>query len=695
MAPHITPHITPQTMRRGQIGQAHENLAWLAAKFRAIPDVVEDTFAQGDFVRNQVTCFPHGCDASTSTYNICPPPMSRGSIDEIIRTLLPRGQEKGKEDNHLVSQPATRGPRKGLESWAKENLNGRATQQHSRVRATVQEAPSAPIQGEAALAELSTLPAPAQGEEAPVEPEEGVKAQDNPGSRRPLVYIPLDDVEAFMNGLRDGFQMPGRTVSLQTPVRSKSLFELYLRASAQERVSQAIQILAAGIFVELYPTRQLRTCDFGSGAFASALAKRTIQNHFRTFKNLGRAYGRLAQEFGAAALLLLHKAERCAWPATNMNGHSIENSISGLVDFSTALRALSGRWRPRAVFAMPANSHQIAVQLGLEGPDGDSAVLLLVLLMFICDSFVPTSIIEQATTPRVRWSSEGEHMSLIAIEAGVHGDLADKLFKPGCVARSLELLIANSLLQPDKIVLSNWKPINPESPSTIERHVLGLVLSKLGMVCRFQGRFSDALTTLQQVVCSQSGLISLSDTTSELADVLTELDRPDEAISTIDKEQEACAGNAESNTAEQRRLQLSLAEAFMRKGLLQDAASIYRASNQGGSFAELRTTIGLARIAHLQSDWDGAFEHWNCALKRISGDFPRGDTHSGHTYLAVLESTYHVLLMRGEHKYAAQTLANITQIRETSDSRGCTNWIPGLSNHWLRYLHKQIPRARL
>ncbi|KAF2764470.1 hypothetical protein EJ03DRAFT_27253 [Teratosphaeria nubilosa] len=411
----------------------------------------------------------------------------------------------------------------------------------------------------------------------------------------------------------------------------------------------------------------------------------------------------------------------CAWLLTNMNGRSLNKPITSLVHFSTAPRAISGRWPPCATLDLPAECHQIAQKLRLEGADGNPAFLLLVLLMFINDTVITTSVVEQATMPKNRWNPDGEHISITPVEAGVNQILADLVLKPESMARSLELLITTSLLQRDKSVadslhkyvlpadirrtieeldkarsvLGTWKPLNPQSPFTVERHVWGLVHSKLGMVLRFQGCFVDALTCLQQAVCSQSGLISRWETICELADVLTELDRPDEAMITIAKEQEVCTGDARLNPAGQRRLQLSLAEAFMRKELYEDAASIYRAANNGGSFAKLRTAIGLARVAHSQRKWDEAFDQWNHALKLLSNDFPRGDTHSGHTYLAILESTHHVLLMRGERDYAAQTQENIKEIRKTSDIRGCTNWIPGLNTYWLQSLHGDTLRARL
>ncbi|KAH9825725.1 LipA and NB-ARC domain-containing protein [Teratosphaeria destructans] len=234
--------------------------------------------------------------------------------------------------------------------------------------------------------------------------------------------------------------------------------------------------------------------------------------------------------------------------------------------------------------------------------------------------------------------------------------------------------ICKEQLDTARVVLNTWRPLDPLRPSLLERHVLGQVYSKLGMVLRLQGYFAEALPCLQQAVSSQSALILQWQTVCELADVLTELDRPNEAMITIKKEQDAYADNVHLDSKQKMRLQLSLAEACMRKGHFEDAAKIFRATDYSKDhLTRLRSAIGLARIAHSQLDWDEALACWSRALLLLRNHFPRGDTHSGHTALAILQSTYHVLLMRGFYDCAAQTQTQITETQDTSDSRGCTN----------------------
>lgn len=249
--------------------------------------------------------------------------------------------------------------------------------------------------------------------------------------------------------------------------------------------------------------------------------------------------------------------------------------------------------------------------------------------------------------------------------------------------------------------LAAWAPLDHKSPSTIERLVRSNVRGKLGRVLRYQGHFSKALEHLQkcydenenQALCKASK--ASSDLVYELADTLTELGRTAESREFVQRELRRLGEEGRLITAASTVLNLSLTETFLYEGEVKEAESIYLnlASSRMGHFVELQWRVGLARIAHLKSQWSDARDHWIQALHLLNTYFPRGKHHSGYTSLAILRSMHHALRksLDGDlnadrdqiNSLCDKTREQVQEIEATCALDGCRCWVPGLNSYWI------------
>jgi tetratricopeptide (TPR) repeat protein len=246
------------------------------------------------------------------------------------------------------------------------------------------------------------------------------------------------------------------------------------------------------------------------------------------------------------------------------------------------------------------------------------------------------------------------------------------------------------------IRLNSWSPLDPNKPSTMERVVLVNAQAQLAKVLRYQGRFDEALKYLEKLYeVTKSGYLFENirvEVANELGNVLTEKGRPDEARILLRMEIEDQNRKGRSNTAASKLLHLSLAETLLRQGQLEAANDCYKHLSNLAPFANLCYNVGLARVAHARLDWPVAIGRWTDALKILAKHFPRGDSHSGHTSLGILQSMHVALVKSGHEELGRQTLKQITDIEATCATCGCKHWIPGLNSYWMDAIRGSILR---
>ena len=203
---------------------------------------------------------------------------------------------------------------------------------------------------------------------------------------------------------------------------------------------------------------------------------------------------------------------------------------------------------------------------------------------------------------------------------------------------SLRNSLAENLIQANDLAhaeeeMYKWEPLSPSSPTHMERIVLSSRSVVLGRILRFRGRFDEALpyfeSLLEEINTAEyfesSGGHNMI--LSNIADLHCEMNngfKAEEVLAPLLKKMTdwGCENN---NTGQ--RIQLSLAESFLRRGMYAKAGEIFErlrlvCEPQGKpdvatSISIFRIWAGLARISHLESDWNEASHRWREALNVI------------------------------------------------------------------------------
>lgn len=252
------------------------------------------------------------------------------------------------------------------------------------------------------------------------------------------------------------------------------------------------------------------------------------------------------------------------------------------------------------------------------------------------------------------------------------------------------------------IRLSSWSPLDPDHPSLMERVVLVNAQTQLAKVLRYQGRFDRALSLLEKLheTTVEDDLFEdiRTDIVTEFGNVLTEKNQPDKARIVLQAEIDTRTWRGNPHASASNMLHLSLAETYLRQGQIDTANGCYSRLSNLTPFASLWHSVALARVAHHNLDWPVAIDRWTDALKILAKNFPRGDSHSGHTSLGILKSMHVALLISGRGEAGQvrhQTLNQIRDIEATCAQNGCKHWIPGLNSYWMDSISGSITRRSL
>jgi len=265
-----------------------------------------------------------------------------------------------------------------------------------------------------------------------------------------------------------------------------------------------------------------------------------------------------------------------------------------------------------------------------------------------------------------------------------------------------ENLIESGALTAARHELLQWKPINPGSPSSMERIVLRGRNITLGKILKFQGHFQEALDTLKAVL-QESKTDSFYDCTgwrrvllSNIGDLYCELQRPADAQFLLEPELKQMIDSGSQNISSGRRLQLTLAESFIRSGMYEKAEEIL--SNLGKLYGTIhdpdalakrgmfRVWASLARIAHVGCYWDEALLNWNKASSALQSLGQQNKSHSG----LVQYATAHALAKLGKMRGSSDVLAKAKDLLNSDERR---YWIVGFDSYWRDYIIECVDQS--
>lgn len=241
--------------------------------------------------------------------------------------------------------------------------------------------------------------------------------------------------------------------------------------------------------------------------------------------------------------------------------------------------------------------------------------------------------------------------------------------------------------------LEMWEPSNPERPSRLEHVVFIKILTNRGKVLRWQGDFTKSHECLKEALQKTEADDMSKDLRTEvvcnLGDTLIELSRFKEAQELLDKEYDFLKKSGRANSKVSRTLQLSLAETYMQQWNVTEAEHYYEELSgkfEKDKFARLRWTIGVARVAHVRSDWKLAQKRWQNALNLAYTDLELGDMNNPYTHVTISKSLRQVILKSSPDYTADQPY--LQNLVSSCRRKGCKNWIPGFNSHWLAAVEK-------
>ncbi|KAI9847786.1 MAG: hypothetical protein M1837_001679 [Sclerophora amabilis] len=278
-------------------------------------------------------------------------------------------------------------------------------------------------------------------------------------------------------------------------------------------------------------------------------------------------------------------------------------------------------------------------------------------------------------------------------DKGVEADARWNAQRGDLVVSFAENMVQDGLLAVARKELLEWNPMDPALPSTMERGVLRSRNINLGKILRYEGRFQEALPYLEDILRESvddqfyQGAGWRRTLLSNIADLYCELHRAADAEDLLDPELKRITGI--QSTSSGRRLQLSLTESFIQRGMYDEGTEclmklkpIYESIPNPdiiSSRGHFRVWTGLARIAHLRSQWDEALFRWREALKILETLGREKGFNSG----LVRYSISHALLKLGKREESSATLS---QAKIDLASEGRKYWIVGLNSYWFDFV---------
>lgn len=304
------------------------------------------------------------------------------------------------------------------------------------------------------------------------------------------------------------------------------------------------------------------------------------------------------------------------------------------------------------------------------------------------------------------------HAGSISPEPQLNAELGYLLIK---YAELLVTEVASSKnIHKSQQLLELCRPVSAEHPSTIERVLLAERDRIIAKAFKDLGMWQQANFVFQKycVQCIFPGTPHEGWAVADWAQVLMELGRAEEAERVLTGPLQARLADDFTGLSKQATrandtilLQLNFAEARLRQGDLDDAATRYQQSlDQMLAFHYLehpeKTRVffaycGLARICHLRKDWVAAKTKWETALQYGLTVWPGVDTNCTdrkHFYPAV------VILSMADVCYEMDDIANGDAFWGEVGTSGALapekrmKWMLGIGTYWFKEMEQKMEK---
>ncbi|OJD19200.1 hypothetical protein AJ78_00813 [Emergomyces pasteurianus Ep9510] len=233
-------------------------------------------------------------------------------------------------------------------------------------------------------------------------------------------------------------------------------------------------------------------------------------------------------------------------------------------------------------------------------------------------------------------------------------------------------------------VLDAWQSLG-QIPTAIEEVVLFRKHVILGKVLRFQGKFRESLLNLEKSKNLADRCYNLffdedrCDLMCNLADTLRELERPADA--------EHCLRTEIARQNQVSRpdlLRLALAECLFAQGRYAEVEMIcseVKSKPNLLKMEKMRLAITRAKVFHINSDWERAFQCWTEAMQAVD----KFTLTKGHTTRTILLSICDILRRQGQHALELKSRDQLATLEKLAGTGGSVYWIAGL-RQWLDHL---------
>ena len=247
--------------------------------------------------------------------------------------------------------------------------------------------------------------------------------------------------------------------------------------------------------------------------------------------------------------------------------------------------------------------------------------------------------------------------------------------------------------------IRKWEPLSSSSPTYMESAVLRSRNIVLGRILRFRGRFDEALPYFETLL-EEANTAEYFESTgghqmilTNTADLHCEMNHGLKAEEILAPMLKRMTYWGWANTNKGQRLQLSLAESLLRRGMYTKAAEIFERlkllckpqgrADVATNISIFRTWAGLARISHLENDWNEASRQWREALNVIeSCGWLDG-------FLASISrlSLAHIYKEVGD---VEQSTLMLQLARSFLDQNGPEYFWTGLGSYWYQYVETRL-----
>ncbi|OJD12144.1 hypothetical protein AJ78_07215 [Emergomyces pasteurianus Ep9510] len=256
-------------------------------------------------------------------------------------------------------------------------------------------------------------------------------------------------------------------------------------------------------------------------------------------------------------------------------------------------------------------------------------------------------------------------------------------FGQSAIQRALNYIQVDELAMATD-VLDAWQPFG-RIPAAIEEVVLFRKHVILGKVLRFQGKFRESLLNLEKSKNLADRCHDLffnedrCDLMCNLADTLRELERPANA--------EHCLRTEIARQNQVSRpdlLKLALAECLFAQGRYAEVETIcseVKSKPNLLKMEKMRLAITRAKVFHINSDWEGAFQCWTEAMQAVD----KFTLTKGRTTRTILLSICDILRRQGQHELELKSRDQLATLEKLAGTGGSLYWIAGL-RHWLDHL---------